>query len=255
MESKLPNFIPATWNLPPAIRARLGDQAGRQRVMDEDNHLLVILHEPPESADDQIRKPVVFWRDPGGQWLSRGRGAGLANMEELLIAYRDRIARLDDLVDSAKSPHDFFNLMREINPLLRSTRNQLVVMEAARKARPHERKLIILRDLAVENERGIDLIASDAMAGMNFSLAVAGENQAYESRIGNQEARRLNQLAAFFFPLATLASLLGMNDPGEMIASPGFWNVLIIGIALGLLLAIVNRVRLRRIKKRSDPRL
>ena len=56
METKRPNFVPKSWELPESIRKRLGDDAGRQRLMDEEGHLLMILHQPPEpeESDDGI---------------------------------------------------------------------------------------------------------------------------------------------------------------------------------------------------------
>jgi hypothetical protein len=43
--------FPADWDLPIALRIRLGHGPGRQRVLDADGHLLLVLHEIPKSHD------------------------------------------------------------------------------------------------------------------------------------------------------------------------------------------------------------
>lgn len=234
METKLPGFLPKTWNLPESIRRRLGDQAGRQRLMDEDGHLLLILHTPPRPEDNEARNPAVFWRTPEGDWKSAPAGGGLAALQAHIAAYRTLVGQLDAAVDGARSAREYFAVMRAINPLLRSTRNLLAVMEAARKARGDERRIIVLRDETVEIERAAELLATDAKSGMEFALAESGEAQAREAIVANREARRLNHLVAFFFPLATLVTVFSMRDPLQVLTMPGTVLVLIVGIALGI---------------------
>lgn len=44
-------LIPADWELPTVLRIRLGHGPGRQRVLEADDHLLLVLHEiSPKSA-------------------------------------------------------------------------------------------------------------------------------------------------------------------------------------------------------------
>ena len=52
-------YIPQGWELPEAIRQRLGKTVGKQRLMEEDGHLLLLLHRAPRPEDDEIRKPFV----------------------------------------------------------------------------------------------------------------------------------------------------------------------------------------------------
>jgi hypothetical protein len=242
METKLPSFIPKSWSLPESIRVRLGDKLGRQRLMDEDGHLLLLLHEPPTPADNEIRKPAVFWRTPEGQWKSAPSGGGLAALQAHLAAYRTMVANLDEAVEQARVATEFFEVMRDINPLLRSARNLLGVMEEARKARSAERRLIVLRDEAVEIERAAELIANEAKSGMEFALAVSGEAQAREAIAANREARRLNRLVAFFFPLATLVAIFSMNRPSLLLQYDGVIVVLLLGVALGVMVrALISK--------------
>ena len=63
-------YIPKTWDLPEAIRKRLGESVGKQRLMNEDGHILLLLHQVPRSEDDEVRAAVVFWRNPAGEWKS-----------------------------------------------------------------------------------------------------------------------------------------------------------------------------------------
>jgi hypothetical protein len=239
VETKKPAFIPKSWELPESIRKRLGDAAGRQRLMDEDGHLLFILHQPPEPEDNEVRKPVLIWGQPTGEWKSSPEGGGLAALDAHMENYGKSIHALDGAVEKAKTPRDYFEVMKHVNPLLRATRNMLAVMQEARDARPDERRLINFRDRAVDLERAIDLVATDAKDGMEFALAENTEEQSRFAHEATLEARKLNRLAAFFFPLATLVAVFGMNAPAEVIKIPGFWYVIAAGIAAGLLIRMI----------------
>lgn len=241
MESKRPDFIPKSWDLPETIRKRLGDAAGRQRLMDEDDHLLLILHRAPEPEDNEVRRPVLFWNQPGGDWKSAPDGGGLSALDAHLESYRAAIRAQDEAVEAANTPRQYFEVMKHVNPLLRSTRNLMAVMQEARECRPDERRLINLRDRAVELERAIELVAGDAKSGMDFALAENTEEQsrfAYEATL---EARKLNRLVAFFFPLATLVAVFGMSSPVEVVRLPGFWLVILAGIGAGFFIHLLPR--------------
>lgn len=239
VEAKKPAFIPKSWELPESIRKRLGDAAGRQRLMDEDGHLLFILHQPPEPEDNEVRKPVLIWGQPTGEWKSSPDGGGLAALDAHMENYSKSIHALDAAVEGAKTPRQYFDVMKHVNPLLRATRNMLAVLQEARDARPDERRLINFRDRAVDLERAIDLVATDAKDGMEFALAENTEEQSRFAHEAAMEARKLNRLAAFFFPLATLVAVFGMSPPSEVIQMPGFWLVIAAGIVAGLLIRMM----------------
>ena len=228
------SYVPKTWELPASIRRRLGETVGRQRLMDEDGHLLLLLHEPPSAEDDERRKAVLFWRLPDGQWKSTPPGEGLQALDGHLAAYRERIHRLDEEVEKAGDAKDYFAVMRHMHPLLRSTRSLLEVLQEAREARPDESRLITFRDHASDLERAIELVAADARAGMDYTLARNATEQAQAAMAANREARRLNRLVAFFFPLATLAAIFGMNPAREVLAGSHFGTILGIGVVCGL---------------------
>jgi Mg2+ and Co2+ transporter CorA len=234
VEIKTPAFIPKSWALPEAILRRLGDTAGRQRLMNEDGHLLLILHEAPFAEDDEIRKPVLVWGLPTGEWKSHPCVGGLTALAAHLAAYEERINLLDEASEAASTPREYFEVMRHMTPLLRATRNQSIVFQEARAARPDDRQLINLRDKAGDLERAIELVGGDAKAGMEFSLAQNTEEQSEFAHIANQEARKLNRLVALFFPLATLVAVFGMNEPSQVLSMHGFWTVVAIGILSGI---------------------
>lgn len=241
-----PNYIPKTWDLPEAITKRLGEKVGKQRLMNESGHLLLLLHQVPRVEDDEVRTAVVFWRNPAGDWKGSPLGGGLGGLEAHLESYRSAIHALDEAVESAKTARQYFDVMRVVHPLQRSTRNLLEVIQATREALPEESRIINIRDQAVDAERAIELVAADAKSGMDFTIAEAASDQAASADEANREARRLNRLAAFFLPLATLVSLFGMNPPESAYQEPGFWIVLATGLALGLIVFSVVSLKNRK---------
>jgi hypothetical protein len=239
------SFAPKTWQLPDAIRKRLGNSVGRQRLMNEDGHLLLILHQVPKTEDDELRTAVLFWRNPAGEWKSHPSIGGLAGLDTHLGSYRTAIHQLDEGVEAANTPRQYFEVMRRMHPLQRSTRNMAEVLQAARQALPDETRMINMRDQAVDLERGIELIAADAKAGMEFTMAESASQQALSAMAASQEARRLNRLVAFFFPIATLVAVFGMNPPIEVMRYPSFWTVLLSGTVSGLIVYCIVSVRPR----------
>ena len=239
-------YIPSSWKLPDAIRARLGERVGKQRLIREDGHLLLLLHQAPRAEDDEIRSAVVVWRSPAGEWRSFPVEGGLGGLEAHLTSYRTAIHRLDDEVETAKSARQYFEVMRHMHPLQRATRSMLEVLQDTRQALPGDTRIITLRDLASDLERAIELVAADAKAGMDFTLAESATQQAISAAAANHEARRLNRLAAFFFPLATLVAVFGMNPPEQIYQNPGFWIVLAAGVVLGFIVHSVVALASRK---------
>lgn len=228
-------YIPKTWDLPEAIRKRLGESVGRQRMIHEEGNTLLLLHQVPRAEDDEVRQAVVFWRNHNGEWKSAPHGGGLSALEAHIALYRTSIHKLDEAVEVAKNAREYFEVMRHMHPLQRATRSMLEVMQAARETLRDDTRVITLRDQTADLERAIELVVADAKAGMDFTLAESASLQASKAEAANQEARRLNRLAAFFFPLATLVAVFGMNSPEEVCKSRGFWVVLGLGVILGFL--------------------
>lgn len=233
------SYLPKNWELPATIVNRLGPEAGRQRLMDEEGHLLLILHEVPKASDEERRQAALFWRQPDGQWKSTPQPGGLSALEEHLKSYNRVIHQLDADIEAASCPEQYFLAMQEIQPVQRSTRHLMQVLQSAREARRDEAALIGLRDRAGDLDRAIDLVAGDAKSGMDFTLARAAQEQAAASQRSNLEARRLNRLVAFFFPLATLVSFFSMGNTAEVLLSPMSWIVVAMGVIFGGLVLLL----------------
>ncbi len=231
-------IIPPTWNLPEAIRARLGQSTyGRQRAIIEDGHLLLVLHRPP-GPDDSRRDGVLFWRPPGGDWqFSRG-GPGPGGLKRHLQGYAELEAKLAADYEAADSTTSLFTLIETLTPLARAARNQHVALQAAREAFKGDALLIELRDQAYELERNLDLLLEDARNALNYRTARDGEEQARLGREALRASHRLNVVAALTLPLTAVTSVFGMNIahglpvPGPVI----FWSVFGAGLGLGVLM-------------------
>jgi hypothetical protein len=230
-------IIPPTWNLPDAIRTRLGQATyGRQRTLVEEGHMLVVLHKPP-GPDDAAREGVLFWRNPAGDWqFSRG-GPGPGGLKRHVQSYAEIEARLTQEYEGATDLGQLFNLLEALVPLTRSARNMHLALQAAREAVKGDTTLIELRDQAYEVERSFDLLIEDVRNAIQYRTAREAEEQASLARAALQASHRLNVLAALFFPLTAIASLFGMNF-GQGIDEripPMFWVVLATGVVFGLL--------------------
>ena len=44
-------LIPADWELPAVLRIRVGHGPGRQRILEAEDHLLLLLHDVPKHHD------------------------------------------------------------------------------------------------------------------------------------------------------------------------------------------------------------
>lgn len=205
-----PSLLPTDWKIPAAIRERLGVEAGRQRMMLEEDHLLLVLHASP-AENEQGRRGRFFWREPSGVWHAAPRTDRVATLDSHLDEYNETLEQLEQADDAASQAHDFLRLLDRAAPLTRSTRNMHDTLQQAREALPDERRLIVARDRAYDLARRADLLYHDAKNGLEFAMASQAEKQAESSRQMATAAYRLNLLAAFFFPIATLSAIFGTN--------------------------------------------
>lgn len=229
------SILPAVWDIPQVFRDRLGARPGRQRAMIENGHVLLVLHRPPK-ADEEQRVGRFFWRKPDGTWLSSESGGGLASLEVHLQEYADRVEQCDQKEERAATAHDYFDVLQAITPLHRAARNLHQALQDARKAVPSDRNLIDLRDRAYDIERNAELLATDTRHGLEYALARRAEEQAAAAHCMAVASHRLNVLAAFFFPIATLSAVFGMNlqHGWENAPPPGpFLAMLAAGLAGG----------------------
>jgi len=256
------SILPSVWKVPTDFRDRLGDQVGRQRAMFSDGHLLLILHDLP-SPEDIGRKGRFFWRQPDGTWSSNSLGAGPQAVMKHLDEYFDIIARFEGQDEQATRAADYFSVVYGLAPILRSARNMHQALQQARELYPQDRDIINFRDRAYRIERTAELLMGDAKASLEFLIAKRTEEQAESSHQMAVSSHRLNILAAFFFPMATLSALLGVNlqhgfekiqSISELASVPPpsfpFLLLILAGLVLGLVLkSFVTGERPTRSKK------
>lgn len=231
----LKTVIPKAWELPQVFRNRLGQDVGRQRLMSEEGQFLVVMHEIPTREAKGLRKPALFWVNDVEEWKSMPRSGGKAALKLHVQDYLDKARELDRQLDKMQdeSAEEIHDVIDSATPLLRAVRNMGVVMKDLRNALPNDRDILTIRDMSVEAERATDLLLADAKSSLDFIIAKNASRQAKEAQKTAYEAQKLNRLAALFFPLVTLASLFGMNEPREVLGFPGIFWVMAIGLILG----------------------
>jgi hypothetical protein len=233
--------LPKLWEVPAAIRERLGKEAGPQRAMLEEGHLLVIVNHPP-GPNDRARKPALFWRKPDGDWRSNDEGGGISGLHKLAAEYDALLIKLEDEQQGAATAADYHRLLEHTAPVLRSARGLHRALQQARDMVKSDRELIHLRDQAAAIERVAELLLHDAQAGMSFTAARKAEDHAVSARRMAATAHRLNILACVFLPLTALASLFSMGVPLPFQESSAtFWVTGLAGLGLGMLLSLLIR--------------
>lgn len=251
--------LPPSWEIPQDFRDRLGKQAGRQRAMLSEGHLLLILHRPPDPGEVK-RWGRYFWRKPDGTWASSDLGAGPQALSRHLDQYAELLEKYDKQDEEAVSAEDHFAVLEGLVPVHRSARHLHETLQEARKKVSQDRDLINVRDRAHEIERTAELLYREAQHALDFTIARRAEEQAKSTRRMALSAYRLNLLAAFFFPIATLSTIFGANlDHGlrgfEMDYAPiPFLALVAFGLALGFILkSFVTEELHRPVPQRVPP--
>ena len=114
-------LIPKSWDMPDNFKRRIGAEVGRQRLIQEDQHILLVLHKVPQLDDDGKREASLFWRNEDGEWKSLCEGGGLDALKRHLEHYRETAHILDEHLDAATEAADYFKILRQVKPLLRIT--------------------------------------------------------------------------------------------------------------------------------------
>ncbi len=235
-------ILPKVWNIPEVIRARTGREAGTQRSIFEDGHLLVVLHEMP-APDETRRKPALFWREPVGEWQSNLGGRGLATLQKFMLAYESRLGQIEEAERKASTATEYHAVLEHLAPVVRASRGMHRAMQQARERVTTDRELLNLRDQAAAIERTAELLLQDAQFGLNFTVAKQAESQAAAAQKMAATAHKLNLLAAIFLPLTALASVFGMEIHSGLADSPlHFIIILAAGVVMGCVLgALIAR--------------
>ena len=246
-QSPTPSPLPKSWDLPDAIRNRLGREAGPQRSMFEEGHLLVIAHRMP-GPDERERFPVFFHRSADGRWQgSCSKANGPLALQEYLTEYENRIHELEDAETRAATATQYHNLLEAVAPVLRASRGLHRAFQQAREMVKGDRDLINFRDKAAGIERSAELLMQDAQFGLNYTAARQSEAQAESAAQMAASAHRLNILAALFLPLTALCSVFGMDIHSGIKDHPDyFWIIIGTGVLLGLVVALVVARKHRR---------
>lgn len=234
------SLLPTVWEVPEIFRKRLGAKVGRQRAMQADGHLLLVLHEPP-SHDDDERKGRFIWRKPDGEWTSSDLGGGAGVVGKHLDQFADNLQQCDELEDRAATAEEYFSLIETLSPIQRAARNLHTVLQDARQMFPDDRDIINFRDRAYDIARTAELLYSGSKNGLDFAIAKRAEEQAQASRQMSVASHRLNLLVAFFFPLATLSAIFGVNLQHGLEDSPApfaFFGLLAVALFCGIVLTI-----------------
>ncbi|MHC4179575.1 MAG: CorA family divalent cation transporter [Planctomycetota bacterium] len=230
--------LPPSWQVPEEFRDRLGRQAGRQRAMHCEGHLLLVLHRPP-AAGDVTRQGRFFWRQPDGSWASSDLGGGARALSRHLDEFTEVLEEYDRQEEGAATAEDYFAVLEPLAPVHRSARHLYQTLQEARKMVSQDRDLINFRDRAYEIERTAELLQRETQNSLDFIMARRAEEQAANSNRMARSAHRLNVLAAFFFPIATLSTIFGVNllhGWEETMAPIPFLAMLTFGLALGFIL-------------------
>jgi hypothetical protein len=228
--------IPSTWQVPDKLRNRLSTRTvGRQRAIIEDCHLLLVLHNPP-GPDQREREGVLFWRNLAGEWFCNRGGSGPGSLKRHVQQYADIEVQLTADLENVTTTDALFDLIEKLVPLVRSGRNMYQAIQTARDAIKADPFLIEMRDVSYDVQRNLELLEQDARNAVQHRMARDTEKQAQLSRHALRASHRLNILAALFFPIMAVSSMLGMNlnhglDQHNAII---FWTVFVAGIALGI---------------------
>jgi Mg2+ and Co2+ transporter CorA len=223
------------WQLPPGIEARLGETTyGRQRAIYEAEHLLIILHTPPD-PEAHKRDAWVFLRKPDGSLMWNGQENGEEKLKRLLKAYAELYDKLDDAEEAAQSAADLLVVLEALSPLNRASTNLANTLQSARDLVKDDPFLIAMRDEAYEVSRNFDLLLSDAQLALDYRTAKSAEAQHAKALEMAGAQHKLNLIAAATFPLMAVATLFGMNLIHGFENIQGiFWIALGIGIAVGV---------------------
>ncbi len=223
------------WVLPAEIENRLGDDTyGRQRTIREKDHLLIILHTPPES-ENRTRHTHVFLRQPDGKLLGNGSDQGPMLMKRLLLTYRDLLETFERNYKKAKGSEDLYGILEKLIPVNRASCHLYETLQKAREQAHEDKFLIAMRDEAYEIHRGYELLLADARLSLDYRLAQNAEEQVARAQETLQAQHRLNILAAVTFPLMAVATLFGMNlvHGMENVSPILFWLVVVVALFIG----------------------
>lgn len=231
-------LVPANWELPSELKNRLGSMVGSQRIMQSDGHLLVIAHDVPD-ANEMTRRGILYWRDDRGEWKCSNGDPGKAGIEILLNRYEQRIREFDRQESAAQSADDYLHILESLAPVARASKHLTEVLGKAREAFPEAIELIDLRDRAYALSRAAELNYQYTRDDMDVAMIRRAEKHTVSNERLAIATHRLNMMAAFFLPLATLSSVFGttLTEDWTWAHTPNaFLLMLVVGLLAGIVL-------------------
>ncbi len=239
--------VPSRWQVPKSIRGSVSEVPGSQRALEAEGHLLLILHRLP-AAQSGRRELRMFWRNPDGKWESDELGSGIDALRKHVTEFRRRVQEIEAMENRATSADDYFRIRSEVAPVYRAAKNMSAAISRALELCPDDRGLLVCRNVAASVERTSELLKDDATYGLEYTMTKQAESQALASR-------RLNLIAAVFFPIMAFSSIFGMNiDHGfEHRAKWVFWLFVTGGITVGLMMTtlVFSRKKIRTLRSRD----
>ena len=229
--------IPNDWKIPEALQIRLGaNTTGRQRALVADDHLLLVLHEVPRHGQRE-RRGIYFWRAFDGAWRSSAESSGVPTLAEHVNDYSQAADELEAKYQTARMAKDYFAVLEEVAPILRSATNMYSALHSAREALPDVSALIGVRDTAGDVVRSLELLYADAKNALDYDIAKSSEEQAMLGEEAVRSGVRLNILAAIFLPLSTVTGMLGVNLTLGLESAPVWasWSLFGLGLVVGLI--------------------
>lgn len=228
--------IPNDWKIPNALKLRLGaNTTGRQRALVADGHLVLVLHEVPRHGQ-RHRRGVYFWRRPDGAWCSSAERNGIPTLTEHVNDFGRAADELEAKYQTASIAKDYFVLLQELAPILRTATNMYSTLQSAREAYPEVTELIGVRDTAGDVVRSLELLYTDTKNALDYDVAKSSEEQAMLGEEAVRSGVRLNILAAIFLPLTTVTGMLGVNLTLGLENAPVWasWSLFGLGLVVGL---------------------
>lgn len=247
-------LIPDTWSIPHTIKQRMGERAGRQRAMEAEEHLLLVLHRVPKPGVPE-REGVLFWRSPHGTWQTTGRGEGLNALQRHVETFAEAVDHLEAMYEKASDVTSYYRVIGAIVPIHRSASHLHAALQGAREMIADDRDIISLRDRAGEIERAAELLHADALNAVNFLVAQRSEELAESSHRLSLAGHRLNTVVTLLLPVTALAGVFGMNMSSGLEGRPPwlFWTTVAVAFLVGLAMReAVARAGVRRPKYPED---
>ena len=226
-----------SWELPLAIERRLGPKSyGRQRVIAEDGHVLIILH-GVLAKDQEFPEEYVFLHAPDGRCKATVSQRVKKQLRQLLAQFDAAYDVIEEQYKAAVTASELFASLDLVSPIKRTATHLYETLQAARKA-IDESLFIELRDEAYMISRAYDLLHEEIKSSLDYRIAKNTEKQAKQAAEALKAQNRLNILAAFTFPLISLATIFGMNliSGLEEMSPVIFWAVFVVGAIVGLIL-------------------